>query len=187
MKVLIIDNNDSFTFNIKHYLIQFVSCVDVIRYDKIIISDVNNYDKIIFSPGPGLPSDYPVLYKIIIKYEKKIPILGVCLGHQLIAEHYGATLENLNVPKHGINSKIQHFNNCSLYSNLPQNFLISHYHSWVVSMKNFPNNMKITAVNEDNLIMSCSHTNYNIKGVQFHPESILSEYGLELIENWIIS
>ena len=111
MKVLIVDNNDSFTFNIKHYLMQFVSCVDVIRYDKIIISDVNNYDKIIFSPGPGLPSDYPVLYKIIIKYEKKIPILGICLGHQLIAEYYGATLENLNVPKHGVNSKIHHFNN----------------------------------------------------------------------------
>lgn len=187
MKILIIDNNDSFTYNLKHYINLFVDKVDVIRYTKIKINDIKGYDKILFSPGPGLPCEYPILNDILLKYESDIPILGVCLGHQLIAEYYGATLDNLLNPMHGVSSIITHKYNCSLYKNLPHKFKIGHYHSWVVSKINFPLNIEITALNENNLIMSFMHKTYDIKGIQFHPESILSEYGKNLIKNWVFS
>lgn len=187
MKILIIDNNDSFTYNLKHYINLFADKVDVIRYNKININDINYYDKILFSPGPGLPREYPVLNDILLKYETKKPILGVCLGHQLIAEYYGASLDNLLTPMHGVSSKITHKYNCSLYKNLPLKFKIGHYHSWVVSKTNFPLNIEITALNESNLIMSFKHKIFDVKGIQFHPESILSEYGKNLIKNWVFS
>ena len=187
MKVLIVDNKDSFTYNLKYYINNFCDDVDVVRCDKLQIEDVGVYDKILFSPGPGLPKEYPILNDILSKYGSSKSILGICLGQQAITEFYGGQLDNLSDAMHGIVSKINHLNNCSLYKNIPISFKIGHYHSWVVSNKDFPTELEITSVNESGLIMSVKHKKYDIKSVQFHPESILTEYGLQLIENWILS
>lgn len=185
MKVLIVDNKDSFTYNLKHYINQFCEDIDVVRCDKLKLKNVGSYDKILFSPGSGLPKAYPILNDILSQYGSSKSILGICLGQQAIAEFYGCTLDNLPNPMHGIVSKINHLNNCSLYRNLPISFQIAHYHSWVVSDKAFPPELEITAVNEGGLIMSIKHKRYCIQALQFHPESVLTEYGLQLIENWI--
>ena len=185
MKVLIVYNKDSFTYNLKNYIDQLCSDVDVIRYNRLEIGIVREYDKILFSPGPGLPSEYPILNDILRKYGSYKSILGVCLGEQAIAEFYGCTLENLSNPMHGVSSRLKHFNNCSLYKDIPVSFEIGHYHSWVVSNNNFPKDLEITSLNETGLIMSMKHKIYDVKAVQFHPESILTQYGLDLIKNWI--
>ena len=185
MKVLIVDNKDSFTYNLKNYIHQFCSDVDVIRYNRLEIGSVSEYDKILFSPGPGLPSEYPILNDILRKYGSCKSILGVCLGEQAIAEFYGCTLENLSNPMHGVSSRVKHLSNCSLYKDVPMYFEIGHYHSWVVSNNNFSKDLEITSLDETGLIMSMKHKIYDVKGVQFHPESILTQYGLDLIKNWI--
>ena len=185
MKILIVDNKDSFTYNIKHYINNFCDDVDVIRSNKLKIADVSKYDKILFSPGPGLPKEYPILKDILSKYGSSKSILGICLGQQAIADFYGCNLVNLCITMHGVPSRMNHFNNCSLYKNIPRDFQIGHYHSWVVSKKDFPSDLEITSINESGLIMSIRHKKYNIKAVQFHPESILTEHGSKLIENWL--
>ena len=185
MKVLIVDNKDSFTYNLKHYINHFFDDVDVVRCNKLQLKDVDCYDKVLFSPGPGLPNEYPILNDILSKYGSSKSILGICLGQQSIAEFYGGKLDNLPDSMHGIASKITHLSNCILYKNLPASFQIGHYHSWVVSDKDFPAELEITSVNENGFIMSIKHKKYDIKAVQFHPESILTEYGLRLIKNWL--
>ena len=185
MKVLIVDNKDSFTYNLKHYVDIFCDNVDVLRYDKINVNDVEFYDKILFSPGPGLPKEYKILEKILSKYEKNKSILGVCLGHQSIAEYYGCVLENISEPMHGIKSRVTHLGNCVLFKNIPNNFLVGHYHSWIVSNKNKSSDLEVTSYNNHGYIMSLKHKKFDIKAVQFHPESILTQFGLNLIENWI--
>jgi len=185
LRVLIIDNNDSFTYNLKHYINQFVNDVNVVRYDKVVLDNISCYDKVLFSAGPGLPDEYLILYDILDRYGSSKSILGVCLGQQAIAEFYGGKLRNLDEPMHGVFSTISHLNSCTLYKNIPLSFKIGHYHSWVVSDEDFPINLEITSVNETGLIMSIKHKEYDIKAVQFHPESILTEYGLILIKNWI--
>ena len=187
MKVLIVDNKDSFTYNLKHYINHFFDDVDVVRCNKLQLKDVSRYDKILFSPGPGLPKEYPILNDILSKYESSKSILGVCLGQQVIAEFYGGKLYNLPDVMHGITSEINHLNNCSLYKNIPISFQIGHYHSWVVSDKGFASDLEITSVNKNGLIMSIQHKKHDIKGVQFHPESILTKHGLQLIKNWLFS
>lgn len=186
MKVLIVDNKDSFTYNLRHYVNHFSDdIVDVIRCDKLKMESVIFYDKILFSPGPGLPKEYPVLHDILSEYESSKSILGICLGQQAIVEFYGGGVDNLSTPMHGVTSTVRHLNNCSLYKNLPGSFDIGHYHSWVVSNKDFPEVLEITSLNENGLIMSVRHKEYHVKAVQFHPESILTEYGLQLIKNWL--
>ena len=138
MKVLIVDNKDSFTYNLKHYINQYTDDIDVIRGNEINLYEIEQYDKIILSPGPGLPSEYPVLEQILSRYYKHKSILGICLGQQAIAEFFNAKLENLTAVKHGVTSEISHFNNCKLFKNIPSNFKIGHYHSWMVSKNNFP-------------------------------------------------
>ena len=138
MKVLIVDNKDSFTYNLKHYINQFCDEVEVVRYNKLQIGDVGKYDKILFSPGPGLPKEYSILNDILREYGGSKSILGVCLGQQVITEFYGGQLHNLADAMHGRVSKIKHLNNCSLYKDIPICFQIGHYHSWVVSNKYFP-------------------------------------------------
>ena len=187
MKVLIVDNKDSFTYNLKHYIDQFCDDVDVVRCNKLKIEGVRGYDKILFSPGPGLPKEYPILTDILSEYGSYKSIFGICLGQQAITEFYGGQLYNLPDSMHGISSRIKHLNNCSLYKNIPIAFQIGHYHSWVVSNKDFPKELVITSMNENGLIMSIRHKSYNIKAVQFHPESILTEYGLQLIKNWLFN
>lgn len=185
MKVLIVDNKDSFTYNLKHYVNQFCAHVNVIRCNQLSLNQVASYDKILFSPGPGLPKDYPILRHILISFGRSKSILGICLGHQAIAEFYGCSLENLDYPMHGVSTKICHLKNCNLFNNIPVSFQIGHYHSWVVSKKSLPKFLEITSTNEDGLIMSLKHTRYNIQSLQFHPESILTDFGLSMIGNWL--
>jgi len=184
MKILIIDNYDSFTYNLAHYVSTYNQNLTVVRYDKIKIDMINDYDKIIFSPGPGIPSEYPKLFKIIEKFKDKNPILGVCLGHQIIAEFFNAKIKNLKSVKHGVKSKVTHYNNCYLFKSIPKVFNVGHYHSWFVYEKKLPECLEVTSINNENIITSIKHLNFNIRGVQFHPESILTEYGLKLIKNW---
>ena len=187
MKVFIIDNNDSFTYNLKHYIEQFASKVVAYRGSEIDLEDIEKFDKIILSPGPGLPSDHPVLKQVLARYYTQKPILGICLGQQAIAEFFNAELENLTNVMHGLSSIVNHFNNCKLFENIPEKFKIGHYHSWVVSKIDFPEELTITSENEEGIITSLNHKKYDIAAVQFHPESILTEHGLQLIENWVLA
>lgn len=187
MRVLIVDNKDSFTYNLKHYLDQFAKNVDVLRGSEISIDAIEKYDKIILSPGPGLPEEHPILDKLLSKYFKTKSILGICLGQQAIAQFFDSSLENLEIVKHGITSEVTHFNNCILFKNIPKKIKVGHYHSWVVSKESLSKEFEITSENDEGIITSISHKKYDVKGVQFHPESILTEYGLKMIENWIKS
>ena len=187
MRVFLIDNNDSFTYNLKHYIEQFASQVVVLRGSEIELDDIEKFDKIILSPGPGLPSDHPILKQVLARYYNEKPILGICLGQQAIAEFFNANLENLTTVMHGFNSMAKHFNNCKLFKDIPENFKIGHYHSWVVSNINFPEELTITSENGEGIITSLNHKKYDITAVQFHPESILTEHGLKLIKNWVLA
>ena len=187
MRVFLIDNNDSFTFNLKHYIEQFASEVVVCRGAEIELDNIEQFNKIILSPGPGLPNEHPILKQVLSRYYNQKPILGICLGQQAIAEFFNANLENLTTVKHGVNSMVKHFNNCKLFSDIPENFKIGHYHSWVVSKINFPDELAITSENEAGIITSIKHREYDVTAVQFHPESILTEHGLQLIKNWVLA
>ena len=187
MKVVIIDNQDSFTYNLAHYVQHFTHLVDVFRVNEIDIKELDVYDKIILSPGTGLPNEHPFLEDIIHKYHTSKSMLGICLGHQAIAEYFKATLENLSVVKHGVTSVIHQNQNCSIFNDVPVSFQIGHYHSWVVSKNDFPKCLEITSTNQEEIITSFKHKQFDIKGMQFHPESILTEYGLQLIKNWLIT
>ena len=185
MNIVIIDNYDSFTFNLVHYVEQFADNLDVIRNDKVEINQLDKYDKIILSPGPGLPSEVKTLEEIILKYCSTKPILGVCLGHQAIAETFGAKLINLKKVVHGEQRNTKIISEDYIFNNIPKDFQSGRYHSWVVSNKDLPTDIQITAIDDDNTIMALSHKKYDIKGVQFHPESIMTEFGLEIIKNWV--
>ena len=185
MKVIIIDNQDSFTYNLFHYVNTFIDNVDVFRANKINIEEIAKYDKIILSPGPGLPHEHPSLELIIERYYLDKSILGVCLGHQSIAKFFNAKIENMSCVKHGVQSVITHNNNCYLFNDLPKSFNIGHYHSWIVSKDLFPKSLIITSQNNDNFITSFKHIELDIRGVQFHPESVLTDCGLRMIENWV--
>ena len=186
MRVFLIDNNDSFTYNLKHYIEQFASEVVVSRSAEIELGNIDQFDKIILSPGPGLPNEHPVLKQVLARYYNQKPILGICLGQQAIAEFFNANLENLTYVKHGVTSMVKHYNNCKLFKGIPKKFKIGHYHSWVVSKINFPKELMITSENEDGIITSLNHKKHDITAVQFHPESILTEHGIQLIRNWIL-
>ena len=168
-----------------HYVNQFTDFITVKRGDTLQISEVNKYDKIIFSPGPGLPKEHPILASILEQFHSCKPILGICLGHQAIAEYFGARLVNLSEVKHGVSSVLTHSDNCILFKNIKRNFMIGHYHSWVVSKKNFPKELEVTSENSEGLIMSIRHRRYDITALQFHPESILTQNGINLLENWL--
>ena len=185
MKLLMIDNYDSFTYN----LVQLVKEntpyeVDVYRNDEIALSDVESYDKIIISPGPGLPKEAGVLCELIERYQSTKPIFGVCLGMQAIAEVTGATLINIDEPLHGVATPIQHANT-NLFTGIPEKFTVGRYHSWAVETNSLPKGLNVSATDEHGVIMAIEHETYNVSGVQFHPESILTEYGKEIIINFL--
>ncbi len=185
MKILIIDNYDSFTYNLVHYLEDLNCNVTIKRNDQLHIDEVNDYDKIILSPGPGLPNQAGLLKEIIKKYAHTKPILGICLGQQAIAEVFGGSLLNLNEVKHGVSSVItQCTPNEGLFKNLPIKFKAGRYHSWVVN-PTLPECLIATSFDENGNIMSLKHSFLNIKGVQFHPESILTPFGKQILQNWI--
>ncbi|MEE2931271.1 MAG: aminodeoxychorismate/anthranilate synthase component II [Bacteroidota bacterium] len=185
MRVLIIDNYDSFTFNLFHYIQYFVSHVDVVKNDKVSLQLIDNYDKIVLSPGPGLPHEHKNLHEILERYSNSKSFLGVCLGHQAIGEYFGANLKQLSIVRHGVSSKICIDSDLCFFKNIPNYINVGHYHSWVIDDKYIPDCLEITSRNVDTMITSIRHKNLDIRGVQFHPESILTEYGINIIENWI--
>lgn len=185
MKIAVIDNYDSFTYNLVHYLENFNAKVKVYKNDAFLVNELEKFDKIVLSPGPGLPNNAGLLKSTIQTFYTTKPILGVCLGLQAINEVFGGTLLNLKQPLHGVATKITHYNNDFLYQTIPNNFYAGRYHSWCINSTNLPDELEVTAIDENQQIMSIKHKKYNIKGVQFHPESILTPYGKKIIHNWL--
>lgn len=187
MKLLVFDNYDSFTYNIVHALRQLGVEPDVKRNDCISLEDINGYDKIIISPGPGIPEEAGLLMPMLEKYAATKPILGVCLGHQAIGQHFGAKLHNLSDVYHGIATPIRiSVTDDYIFKGLPEEITVGRYHSWVVDRDGFPTDqLEITATDESGMIMAMRHRSLDIHGVQFHPESVLSPCGLTIIENWL--
>lgn len=186
MQIAVIDNYDSFTFNLVHYIEACGANVQVFRNDELELDDLLPFDKLLLSPGPGLPKDAGLLMEIIKHYHQSKPILGICLGHQAIAEYFGGRLENLPTVSHGQEDFITVLNpQETLFQNIANPITVGRYHSWVVSINNFPDILEITSINHEDLIMSIQHKIYPIKGVQFHPESILTTRGKKIIENWM--
>jgi len=185
--ILIIDNYDSFTYNLVHLVNEIGLQCDVWRNDKFNIEDVDAYDKIILSPGPGIPSEAGLLLDVIKNYSSTKSIFGVCLGQQAIAEVFGGELYNLKQPMHGIATPIKVTDKSEkLFGGLPESFKVGRYHSWVVDEKSIPDVLTVTAIDEeDNSVMALRHKEYDVRGVQFHPESILTEFGKEMMANWI--
>lgn len=186
LKLLVLDNYDSFTYNLVH-LIEKVSDIefDVVRNDAITLQEINHYDKILLSPGPGLPSEAGIMPQLIKEFGNSISILGVCLGMQAIGEAYGAKLKNLENVCHGQSMPLYITKEHILFQHCPKTFNVGRYHSWVVDNVDFPAELEVTSVDAENNIMSLKHKHLNIHAVQFHPESILSEYGEVIISNWI--
>lgn len=188
MRILIFDNYDSFTYNLVHLVKSLgYTEVDVIRNNKISLEDVEIYDKIILSPGPGVPGEAGLLLPLIKEYAHRKSILGVCLGHQAIGEAFGATLTNLEDVYHGIATKITLYNEDYIFDNLDNELEVGRYHSWVVSDRNLPGCLTVTATDANGLIMALKHNKYDVHGVQFHPESILTPQGSTIIENFLKS
>lgn len=186
MKVLVIDNYDSFVYNLVHMIQELGTHeVEVVKNDKITLSEVETYDKILLSPGPGIPLEAGKLMEIIEQYYTRKSILGVCLGHQAIGEFLGAQLMNLHTPLHGISSTIKIKKSSTLFQGIPNILQVGHYHSWVIDPQNIPNELQVTAQDSQNNIMAIEHTSLPLFGVQFHPESILTQYGHQMIANWL--
>jgi anthranilate synthase component 2 len=191
MKILIFDNYDSFTYNLVHLVEKIThSKVDVFRNDKITLEKIKDYDKIILSPGPGIPEAAGLLLPLIKEYASSKSILGVCLGHQAIAQVFGGKLLNLSTVYHGVATEIQVGGRESgvespLFAGLPERIEVGRYHSWIVSDENFPAELEVTARDENNYIMALQHKNYDVQGVQFHPESILTPDGGKILRNWL--
>ena len=186
MKILLIDNYDSFTFNLYHYLSSLKSKVEVYRNDKITEKDIvkNKYNKIVISPGPGNPNQSGNCLRIVKKLHKKIPILGVCLGHQIIGQAFGSKIVQAKKLMHGKTSKIDSFRT-GILNNLPKSFEATRYHSLIIDKKTLSKNLKITAQTKDGIIMGIMHKKYNIHGVQFHPESIKTTIGIKILRNFL--
>lgn len=186
-KILVIDNYDSFTYNLVHYLEDLNCEVTVKRNDKIALEEVEKFDKIVLSPGPGIPDEAGLLKKIIKTYAPTKSILGVCLGQQAIAEVFGGSLINLNEVFHGVATQVTTcVDNEPLFKGLKKTFPVGRYHSWVVN-NNLPEVLEATSFDENGQIMSLRHKNYNVRAVQYHPESVLTPNGKKILENWVNS
>lgn len=187
MKILIFDNYDSFTYNLVQMVEQIVKHnITVAKNDEIPLNDIQHFDKIILSPGPGLPSEAGILLDLIKKYAPTKSILGVCLGQQAIAEAFGGSLINLKNIYHGVATNAKTIvSEAKLLRNLPENLEVGRYHSWAVNPENFPEELQITSVDKDGIIMSLQHKIYDVHGVQYHPESILTPLGREILRNFI--
>ena len=185
-RILVIDNYDSFTFNLVHLLHECGHDATVWRNDKFALEDVDAFDKILLSPGPGIPREAGLLLDVIRQYSTTKSILGVCLGQQAIAEVYGGLLYNLSRPVHGAATPlVVKVDDEPIFSGLPSSFLVGRYHSWAVDHKGFPDVLRVTAEDEHGVIMALAHKTLDVKGVQFHPESVLTQHGKAMIENWL--
>lgn len=185
MNIVIIDNYDSFTYNLSHQLKALGAQVDVVRNDAFQMSRLEPYDKIVLSPGPGIPEEAGLLNDVIRHYAGRKPILGVCLGHQAIAEVFGGRLENLRTVYHGLQTPTHIINHDYLFEHLPETFEAGRYHSWVVSRSGLPDCLEVTAISDDGHIMALRHRTYDVRGIQFHPESILTPEGARILQNWL--
>ena len=192
MKIVIIDNYDSFTYNLSHLVKELGAEVDVIRNDQFKLDDLKGYSKIILSPGPGIPSEAGKLLDVIRTYADKKPILGVCLGHQAIGEVFGGKLENLSNVFHGVATPCHIIAEDPIFSGIPRDITIGRYHSWVVSREGLPECLEITAESDPDdspsgtgQIMALRHKTLNVRGIQFHPESVLTPEGKKMIQNWM--
>ena len=184
-KIVIIDNYDSFTYNLSHLIKETGADVTEIRNDKFTLNQLERFDKIVLSPGPGIPSEAGLLLDVIKTYKGRKPILGVCLGHQAIGEVFGGTLENLSDVFHGVATEGTQFSNDYIFDSLPKRSTMGRYHSWGVSRENFPTCLEVTAVSDEGQIMALKHKNYDIHGIQFHPESVLTPEGKTILRNFI--
>jgi len=185
-KLLVLDNYDSFTYNLVH-LVEKVSTIefDVFRNDKISLEKVSDYDKILLSPGPGLPKDAGIMPELLKKYSPAKSIFGVCLGMQAIGENFNSRLLNLEVVYHGLATDLNVIEKDLIFENCPDTFKVGRYHSWVVDSSHLGSGLVITATDPDHHIMALRHKQFDVRGVQFHPESILSEYGEMILRNWL--
>ncbi|MFK7050844.1 MULTISPECIES: aminodeoxychorismate/anthranilate synthase component II [Flavobacterium] len=187
MKIVVIDNYDSFTYNLVHYLEDLNCEVIVYRNDEFELEELEKFQKILLSPGPGIPDEAGLLKKVIEKYAATKSILGICLGQQAIGEVFGGTLINLEKVYHGVATKVKLTDSIDevLFRDLPQEFEVGRYHSWVVSNDNFPTVLEVTSIDQNGQIMSLKHKKYDIRGVQYHPESVLTPLGKKILENWV--
>ncbi len=185
MKVTIIDNYDSFTYNLAHLAKALGADVNVVRNDKFQIKDLEETDKLILSPGPGIPDKAGLTLQTIQSYAGRKPILGVCLGHQAIGQCFGAKLLNLPKVYHGVQTPARIVENDYMFEGLPRSIMVGRYHSWVVDTEGFPSTLEAIAFSDDNQIMALRHKVYDVRGIQFHPESILTPDGKTIIENWL--
>ena len=187
MKILVLDNYDSFTYNLVQYIERVIKePVDVRRNDQISLEEISLYDKILISPGPGIPEEAGITLDLIRKYGSTKSILGVCLGHQAIAEAYGGLIKNLSTVYHGVMGQMsQVVSGDYLFEGVPTDFDAGRYHSWVVVHEKLPNELEVTVKNDEGYIMAIRHREHDVRGVQFHPESVLTEYGGRMILNWI--
>ncbi len=185
MRTVIIDNYDSFTYNLAHLVKELGAEVSVVRNDQFHMKELMPYDKIILSPGPGIPTEAGQLMQVISTYAATKPILGVCLGHQAIGEYFGGRLTNLSQVFHGIASTITVTAPDYIYNELPTRIQVGRYHSWVVDTQGLPDCLEVTAVSEEGQVMSLRHREYDVRGIQFHPESVLTPDGKRMISNWL--
>ncbi len=185
MKIVIIDNYDSFTYNLSHLVKELGAEVTVLRNDQFELPRLEAFDKIILSPGPGIPSEAGLLLDVIRTYAGRKPILGVCLGHQAIGEAFGGKLENLSEVFHGVATPCHITSNDPIFNGLDSSITIGRYHSWVVSKEDFPTCLEITAESDEGQIMALRHRDFDIHGIQFHPESVLTPQGRTIIKNFI--
>lgn len=186
MKILVLDNYDSFTYNLVHIIRGLGYPMDIFRNDRIVLEAVRQYDKILLSPGPGIPDEAGIMKDVIREYGPTKSILGVCLGHQGIGEVYGAKLFNIPKVLHGVTSSTEVKDKDEyLFKGVSPKFQATHYHSWAVVPETITGNLKITAQNDEGLVMGLRHLKYDVRGVQFHPESIMTPEGPKMIENWL--
>ena len=185
MKIVIIDNYDSFTYNLSHLVKELGAEVTVVRNDQFKLEDLEQFSKIILSPGPGIPSEAGLLLAVIKTYAGKKPILGVCLGHQAIGEAFGAKLENLSDVFHGVATPCHIIADDPIFSGIERDITIGRYHSWVVSREGLPDCIEVTAVSYEGQIMALRHRELNVRGIQFHPESVLTPDGRKMLQNWM--
>lgn len=188
MKILVLDNYDSFTYNLVYILRQlgYASQLDVLRNDKITLEAVAAYDKVLLSPGPGVPADAGIMPALIKQYAPTKSILGICLGHQGIGEAFGGELFNLSVVKHGLNDEVHIVDATNkLFDGLPAKFTIGLYHSWAIRPASIKGDLEITALDKDGNVMGIKHKTFDVQGLQFHPESIMTTHGVEIMQNWL--
>ena len=185
MKIIVIDNYDSFTYNLVHYLEDLNAEVTVYRNDEFELSELEKFDKILLSPGPGIPDEAGLLKQVIQKYAPTKSILGICLGLQAIGEVFGGKLINLEKVYHGVATKVSKVSDDFIFNEIPDEMEVGRYHSWSVSTENFPDVLEITSVDENGQVMSLKHKTYDVRGVQYNPESVLTPYGKKILENWL--